>query len=884
MLGESDTLIEKDRLVFFLGGYDAEMAAIKEILEKNKISFYDKELKWGAKLSGYKTELSKLSKDQIPVFVELNLDIEYPSNAIIVDHHNERAGKDKKTSIEQVADILEISLDRKQQIISANDKGYIWGMIDFGATEEEIKETRESDKKHQGVTKEDEEKAKISVEHFLTRISNDAVIIDSQTEKTSAVTDLIYKFYRHIFFITPSKKLNYSGNRQIIEILNKHYEELKKEGEKIETWSGGYLPNHGYFGSDKALTKTEIIKIMEPFIEKERIHSQHIFMFPFNINHDDIKDCVSSFERLEKIHKKLTSKESKWSYKPFTILVEPVTYKNEKGEEVERGKYSPDEIWAYNEHKYFHEYVRDTLFNKREKEKLFDDPVDQPISLYYEREVLSSDEMIIFVRKDNNGKKEIINYTLKVEHISLRIFETGIGILSITLYNTCYSDIDSVLRINDYGRRIYPQFLGEQNEYSPDPIDAVKDSFLPEKIVFKSNGIEETDTFETKEFISVKQRHFAKYLEELLKPFEIYDKIKDQMLITPIIDDRMFVVCWHENENEMKRMQSLLTTEPNNNIKDAFVKVKYEYENDSKWYQYVFVDGSGTLVQNINMREELICKTSYARFIDWGTLFGISRYSFVCLSGKDYSADKDFRYRVIRNHMQKVYYQMAVLLLAQRASILKFNKELETISEDADRLINDNKESIKRKNIKKIDIEKILQRAERLNKDIILFSNRIWFEEVSPQEQGIELYKLAIKNMDIERQYTSLRTKVSQLYDFIRIRLEHQKTTNIQKLTLISIVFAVVVCILTFWAIDFNFLRYWKGIETVTIVTDKGFKEVLVPVEFLNTIFMFFFSSLAVGSALVLFIRLKLKFILEKKGWLLWTILIISLVVWALLL
>jgi hypothetical protein len=141
---------KRNNYIFFLGGYDAEMVTIKDILKEKNLSFFDNNLKWGAKLSEYKKELSELSSDQIPVFIELNLDTEYPPNAIIIDHHNERAGKDKKTSIEQVADLLGVELNRWQQLISTNDKGYVWGMIDIGASEEEIKKHK---KNRQGSTR-----------------------------------------------------------------------------------------------------------------------------------------------------------------------------------------------------------------------------------------------------------------------------------------------------------------------------------------------------------------------------------------------------------------------------------------------------------------------------------------------------------------------------------------------------------------------------------------------------------------------------------------------------------------------------------------------------------------------------------------------------------
>ncbi len=870
--------IGKDNFVFFLGGYDAEMVTIRQILKENKLPFIDLQLKWGAKLSAYKNELSKLSKEQTPVFIELNLDIEYPSNAVVIDHHNERAGKDQKTSIEQVAELLGVKLDRWQQLISANDKGYIGGMEEYGATEEEIKKVRELDKEKQGVTSEDEEKAKISVEHFLTRISNDSVIIDSQTEKTSAVLDLIYKFYRHIFIITPSGKLSYSGNQQIIEILKNTYSELELTNKNINIWFGGYLPDHGYFGSDKALTKQEIIKIMEPFTVKERIHSQHIFMFPFNIIHDDIKQCNSSFKRLNVIHNIITKGNSGWKYKPFEIVQPTIKQRDNNEENANKEKYSPDGIWAYNEIKYFHEYVQDTLFNRIPVDELFKNG-EQPISLYYEREILPSDEMIIFVKVKIDNIENIIRYSLKVDNISIRIFETGIGILSITLYNTCNSDFDSILRINDYGRRIYPQFFGEQNQYSLDPIDAVKNSFLPEKIVFKAGGIDTIDTFETNAYLS-EQKHFAEYLRELLKPF--HDNQKNKLAITAIIDDRMFVVCWHENDLIVHDLVGALGDE-------------YLYQTSDDWYKYIFLDsGKYPLIQHKDFKKQLIQSSTYPRFTEFGTLFGVTRYSLVCLC----SVDKyyDFPYRIIRNHMQKMYYQMAVLLLAQRASIIKFNNELKKISIDADKLIshkhNENTNPTESINEKKLD--EMLKGVETLNKDIILFSNRIWFEEVSPEEQGIELYKLAVKNMDIENEYYALRKKVSQLHDFVRImlenehsKLEQQKTTNIQRLTVLSIVFAVVVCLLTFWAIDFSFLRYWKGIDTTIINTGKEIKVIPISTRLVNIILMFLFSSFAVGSSIVLIsfaVRSKLKFILEKKVIILFIIMITSFLVWILLL
>ena len=84
-------------------------------------------------------------------------------------------------------------------------------MLELHATESEIDEIRKLDRKYQGVTEEDEKLGKISISHFLNKLDDDTVLIYSLTEKTSAITDSIYRYYRHIFIITPSNEFVYSG-------------------------------------------------------------------------------------------------------------------------------------------------------------------------------------------------------------------------------------------------------------------------------------------------------------------------------------------------------------------------------------------------------------------------------------------------------------------------------------------------------------------------------------------------------------------------------------------------------------------------------------------------------------------------------------------------
>lgn len=246
------------KYIFFLGGYDAEMVTIKAILDREELPYFDKKLHWGAVLSEYKDELAAVPVDHIPVLIELRLDIPYPERAVIIDHHNERAGKDRQTSIEQVALLLGVQLDRHQQLISANDRGHIPAMKLLGAYNEEIETIRKFDRKCQGVTEEDEKKAEISIRDRAEKLTPDTILVRSLTEKSSPIMDRLFEKVKHLFILTPTNGFSYFGIGSIIERLETIYTDLKAQNPEIISWKGGNLPDYGFFGSTYAISKKEI--------------------------------------------------------------------------------------------------------------------------------------------------------------------------------------------------------------------------------------------------------------------------------------------------------------------------------------------------------------------------------------------------------------------------------------------------------------------------------------------------------------------------------------------------------------------------------------------------------------------------------------------------
>ena len=116
------------RKIFLLGGRDLEMLEIKNILDAEGEDNYDKELSWGAKLSDYSPILDKYSdhREIQLVGIELYNDVTNPSNYLDIDHHGDNAYK--KSSLEQVAELLKLNLSPYHSFVAANDSGHIAGM------------------------------------------------------------------------------------------------------------------------------------------------------------------------------------------------------------------------------------------------------------------------------------------------------------------------------------------------------------------------------------------------------------------------------------------------------------------------------------------------------------------------------------------------------------------------------------------------------------------------------------------------------------------------------------------------------------------------------------------------------------------------------------
>lgn len=473
------------------------------------------------------------------------------------------------------------------------------------------------------------------------------------------------------------------------------------------------------------------------------ILSQHIFLFPFQIKNTDPATAKNNHI----IHPQ------GWQEKSYGLG-------NFAGESI-----SNEQIWQFNEYNYFYDHVRKFLYNAQNKDC-------KNAARFYNWDLKNNSEFTIFIKSDEKSKE----FTLKIHKIELYLHGNHIGVLSFFLNNYCYDDFESILLINDFGRRIYPQFMGaknDENEINYNPLLAPKYSFFADRIIVKAGSVYEDQTFSEKDFLS-SLSNYAKYIHAFLAPLKAANNNPE---IEYIIDDRMYTICWYNS----LIFESL-------KLYDA-KKDEYGYQNSELWYKYIFVDGKFCGVGNRNMLRNLIEQTTYGRHIENGTLFALSRYSFMALTDKvDLTDGFSFSYHILRNHMQTMYYKIVLLLLVQRASILCFAQDMTKIS---NQIKNESKPE-------KEEIKENYESLKELKAKVIHFENTLWFEEITAQEQGIELYQLARKNMELEKQFDRLKEGIKDLYDYSELEIQHIQDKTMLNLTVIATFFFTVTLLVAF--------------------------------------------------------------------------------------
>ncbi|MBD3842714.1 MAG: hypothetical protein IE909_12690, partial [Campylobacterales bacterium] len=468
-----------------------------------------------------------------------------------------------------------------------------------------------------------------------------------------------------------------NSKSHIIYSITSHFsatsDEAHKKYDKYVLYNYSKIVFYGY--------KKE--KILE-FLESQNISKNSFYYGGGDFGFIGIKDNILDKNQIENLIKELEEKEETiYSYHTFML---PFIIKGDEKEIINGWKPKTYPL-EYNEEAYFHKFFKDSFFSKNTK--------------YYEKDEFENQEYIV-----TKSKK----YLLNLQKTTLRIFDTGIGILSLHLENKSYRDSKSILEINDYGRRIYPEYLDYEN---------AKSGLVPVSVEFDG----ETEKFE---YDLAKKKN---------KPTvsKIIDKFIPTSLIEPAVDDRMFVISFYNN--------AVLVNQ-----------VAQNYMCNDTWYEYVFVDGNGKTVQDEKMHKELIKDASYTRWKNYGTMYGVSKYSFVCLANSNFPLP----------HIQTMYQSMFSLLLMVRATLLKFSDEVSDIANH-------------------IDNTNTARKVEDLYKRYIKFVNNFYFREITAKDQGLELYEKGMAILNIQRDIKDLDSEIEELHKFVEMQQRKEVEKEAEK-------------------------------------------------------------------------------------------------------
>lgn len=490
--------------------------------------------------------------------------------------------------------------------------------------------------------------------------------------------------------------------------------------------------------------------------------SYHIFMFPFIFSKSDYIEYIEECGNWRKIgNESIEYEEAKDRYNMkqyFNENARKVITRANLGTDIERGN------------QVLNSYMYD--FNMSEQS--------------------SSRQVYSIYRKTKDGKSED-KYELDVKRVILDLYDSNVGILSFELENHKHPSIAEIKKINDLGRRISLACVqGSANEDKSVIINA-------DRLVM--SGVDEYEDYKdiSVDFYNIvgKLESAESFIDPSISALHGYSQIvyffltrdeknenvqfkrdsneKSNVVLTPLVDDRMFTVCLILNKTLSWKVKEVFS--------DSYDDVAYMNKREIKQYMselcsIIFVDNEGSSCQNFKMQLEALEKNCYKRWCNYGTLFGVTQHSFICISdiGTPTSDDYIDNYRIIVLPFLTMYKEMVKLVLAQRATIIELSNEASEIACN----LNTHKNS------------RVVKKVKKLQERYVKFQNEVLLFEITSQQQGIELYQMLRRELFVIEQKDELENQLNNLYEIANMYANDSLNRKVMALTYVSIFLTLV--------------------------------------------------------------------------------------------
>ena len=182
----------------------------------------------------------------------------------VIDHHGAESGK-RPTALEAVLSRFGIVPTREQQLIIANDRGHIAGMVAIHATADEIASIRKQDREAQGISEAEEAAAETAIADRCVGPSGLVTVVLPHS-RTAAVTDRLSTGIggsdERLLILSPDE-VSFFGDGKVIGHLMSTF----------GGYCGGMLPDHGYWALDNPseAQRRRVATIIEQCLAEPRI-------------------------------------------------------------------------------------------------------------------------------------------------------------------------------------------------------------------------------------------------------------------------------------------------------------------------------------------------------------------------------------------------------------------------------------------------------------------------------------------------------------------------------------------------------------------------------------------------------------------------------------
>lgn len=816
---------------------DLESATILELAVNYGLDVRESKQKHGGTLGKEPAENLENLKPQV-IIIELPDELAEKKlevkglEVIIIDHHNYQNVErwQKKSSLEQFCELIDHTMTLDQRAVAVNDRDFIPGLFDFGFTFEKMSAIRRQEREITG-TDDLYTKAKMLLDQGTgeirrSRFSDLDVVL--APEKYKSVLSEAIQFPSECSY---NKELNEheplklkpcllifhdDTNRQnVVQIEFYGASDVKESMDQIvndndvtltnlNMWSGG--GNHTCFWGAQLIdrdshlnfSQAHINKVIDDILSFTLIQGRPLryfrtdFLFPFRwrdsgTNKNNTLPCKPDWDRV-KITVTDVEPRSQENKESLQEAVYFLPYLREMMYE-----FKTTGMMGQNDTGKDHRNWWKQIFMSGKQKTVSDDTVEKWILS------VNPDNEYLEINDHQDGPKKEKKLALPVQEIALyRFFNNiymlgvSVGLDSLTIDPDRWKEkafwknlvsvrespdnpvtfFEDALTFNKFARIVYSSFDAQIEE----------DKITDVRWFKKTNGSEEVFSVFPQKAQGLDSIHNPRnprispvIIKMLGRFFPENQDLKEKIEV--IIDDRMFThTCI-----------SLAGDKPSN---------KYGIERyNAAFSMAVYVDrfsdvistSQGGYVYDKEFTVNLLKGQTNTRWYGiGGNLYGFTRYSSV------YMAFGPFFHQAVSMHVRKMYLRLSIFALFYRTSLLHYSRRMAEVIQPEFPFKN------------KKEMREYTRTIQEIVGDFLRFANKHWFREITAQDQGIELFNLQCKEMDIEKEYKNIRSDVERTHQFLDMKYQTDFSKLSSAISWLALSFAGITIISGFFGMNFS--------------------------------------------------------------------------------